>query len=282
MEALRRSLISFLRLPIIRPVAKALLGFAVLVSFGGKKEHRSSMRFSVMQVGGREGADPYTKWLRARGSIKTIGIEPESSGAEKLKATSAYDHIVTQGLGEQAGEATLFITKAKGWCSLLKPDEVAIRKIATATCLAARPFEVRDSENITLATLDAISSSLPPIDFLQIDVQGYELPVLRGAVKTLESIGVVELEVRFYPIYENEPLFPEIHSFMSDHGFVLCEMVEQGAREFGEKYVEANACYFNLKIASQDPEKMSTLRHYARSKHALYRNKVLRLLCDLY
>jgi FkbM family methyltransferase len=278
MVTLRRQLVRFLRLPGIRPIATVLLGAALRLSIG----RRTEKGITVMQVGARGGADPYTKWLRIQRRIETtIGVEPESSGVVTLKATRGYDHIITQGLSDAPGTASLFITKAKGWCSLLKPDEKAIERIATNKCIQKRPYEIIGTEQVELTTFDNIKGTVPSIDFLQIDVQGAELNVLKGATKALRDIAVVELEVRFYAIYEHEPLFPDVHAFLEQHGFVLFEMRQQGETEFGDKYVEANACYYNSSIAREQPERMEMLRTYARSKHALYGNKVLSLLGDV-
>lgn len=278
MAKLRQYLVAFLRLPVVRPVATALLASVVSLFVprprGGK--------FTVMQVGGRGGPDPYTKWLRFSGAIRTVGVEPESSGIKKLEATKAYDHILTQALSDKAGMAPLYITKAKGWCSLRKPDEAAIRRVATRKCLETRPFEVVGTENVELTTFDSLKGAVPAVDYLQIDVQGWELQVLRGALQALPDIGIVELEVRFFPLYEDEPLFPEIDAFFREHGFGQFRMTYQGALEFGDKKVEANACYQNLRLAQSQPEKLAALREYAAKKHEFYTNKALRLLCDIH
>ena len=278
MPSLRRSLVRILRLPVLRQISVLLLQlWALFFIVPSQKQGK----FTVMQVGGRGGADPYTKWLRSRGAVRTIGVEPESSGLKKLLAQNAYDHIIPHGLGDMTDSALLHITKAKGWCSILKPDEAAIRRIATAACIAARPYEVMVTETIQLTTFDAISNTVPPVDYLQIDVQGFELNVLRGAVKALPIISVVELEIRFYPLYEKEPLFTEIHEFFTKHGFILFQMTRQGETEFGGNFVEANACYYNAGIAQSRPKHMEKMMRYAQAKHDLYGSSVLRLLGDI-
>jgi len=246
-----------------------------------QKEHDIDTPFSVMQVGGRGGADPYTEWLRHRGQITTIGVEPESSGLKKLQEKKSFDIIVTQAFSNITGSATLYITKAKGWCSLLKPDEKAIRRVVTEHCWNIRPFEVVNTENIKVTTFDTIKNKIPQVDYLQIDVQGAELAVLQGAEKSLESIGMIELEVRFYPLYEQEPLFSDVHAYLEQHGFLLMHMTRQGEREFGEKFVEANACYRNERLTKENPVLLQALQQYAKTKHVWYANPLLRLYCDI-
>lgn len=281
MKRLRAYLVSILRLPVLRQVSSVVLSGIVLLMTTMNKNCRIGKTFTVMQVGGRGGADPYTKWLRLKGIAHTIGVEPESSGLKKMQATKAFDWIVPHAFADKDGTASLYITKARGWCSLLKPDEAAIQKIVTPLCWQTRPFEVVATETINVTTIDAIKPKLPQIDFLQIDVQGTELAVLQGAANTLLSIAVLELEVRFSRIYEGEKIFPEINAYLENQGFLQFQMTRQGELEFGDTFTEANACWFNVRIAQENPDFMADLKRYATAKHELYGNSVLRLLCDV-
>jgi len=58
-------------------------------------------------------------------------------------------------------------------------------------------------------------------DILKLDTQGSELSILEGAVRTLARVGMVEVEVEFAPIYQDQPLFGDVASFMADQGFEL-------------------------------------------------------------
>jgi FkbM family methyltransferase len=74
---------------------------------------------------------------------------------------------------------------------------------------------------------DRLDDVLPagPVDFLKLDVQGAELMVLRGAERTLDISAVVHCEVEFAPIYEGQPLYPEIHSELAQHEFALIDLI---------------------------------------------------------
>lgn len=56
---------------------------------------------------------------------------------------------------------------------------------------------------------------------LKLDVQGYEKKVLQGAIKTLENIDYILLEATFVKLYENQPLFDELHEMLNDIDFKL-------------------------------------------------------------
>ena len=79
-------------------------------------------------------------------------------------------------------------------------------------------------EQVSTRRLDDV---LPvgPVDFLKLDVQGAELMVLQGGPATTAAASVVHCEVEFAPIYEGQPLYPEIAHELARHGFVLIDLL---------------------------------------------------------
>jgi hypothetical protein len=63
-------------------------------------------------------------------------------------------------------------------------------------------------------------------NFLKIDVQGYELEVLRGATNSLQAFEAVLLEVAIIEINEGAPLLHEVTTFMAARGFIASEICE--------------------------------------------------------
>jgi len=54
---------------------------------------------------------------------------------------------------------------------------------------------------------------------MKLDVQGYEADALRGATKTLTQTSIILCETSFVPLYENQPLFGDIHDLLRAHDF---------------------------------------------------------------
>lgn len=85
---------------------------------------------------------------------------------------------------------------------------------------------------IPMTTLDAmaVDTAFGRPDFIKIDVQGYELEVLRGAKRTLESVEAVLMEVNLLPLHDGAPLFHESTEFMARHGFHvydICSLIRR-------------------------------------------------------
>jgi FkbM family methyltransferase len=58
-------------------------------------------------------------------------------------------------------------------------------------------------------------------DFLKIDVQGYELEVLKGAERVLARIEVVFTEVNHLEVYAGVPLAAELIGWLAERGYAL-------------------------------------------------------------
>ena len=67
-------------------------------------------------------------------------------------------------------------------------------------------------------------------EFLKMDVQGYELEVLKGATRSLPFMQVILAEVNLLEIYEDVPLLANFISWMSDRGWVaydICGLIRR-------------------------------------------------------
>lgn len=132
---------------------------------------------------------------------------------EKIKDAKLYNI----GLGDEEKIVEMFVEDLDkyGCSSILEPSS-NYNGYATFTKI----------NNIQIKQLDSFNIS--DSNFLNIDVQGYELNVLKGSVKTLEDIDYIMCEVhridkRKKLDYNNAPLIDEISEFLKPYGFVLKE-----------------------------------------------------------
>jgi FkbM family methyltransferase len=82
------------------------------------------------------------------------------------------------------------------------------------------------SSTLTSESLDAIieRKSLPFPDFIKIDVQGFELEVMKGADKCLQHSEFCLLEVSLLDLGENTPLVLDTMNFMDKLNFQLYDI----------------------------------------------------------
>jgi FkbM family methyltransferase len=76
-------------------------------------------------------------------------------------------------------------------------------------------------EQVQAMTLDQILALLmiDHVDLLKLDLQGYELHALHGALDTLSRTDHVISEVSWVELYEGQVLYPELNEFLESQGF---------------------------------------------------------------
>jgi hypothetical protein len=82
-------------------------------------------------------------------------------------------------------------------------------------------------------TLDSLidSAALQAPLLLKLDVQGFELEVLKGGRRTLKLSEVVIMEVSLLPYNDGAPSFADVVGFMNEEGFVAFDFCGQFRRE---------------------------------------------------
>ena len=73
----------------------------------------------------------------------------------------------------------------------------------------------QNKETASLKRLDGMG--LGTFDMLNIDVQGYELEVLKGAMKTLESVKLIVVEVNRAELYRGCPMIEDLDEFLAQY-----------------------------------------------------------------
>lgn len=93
-------------------------------------------------------------------------------------------------------------------------------------------------------TLDSFcrDHAISAIDLLKIDVQGFEVGVLKGARETLNHTSCVMVEISLYDFYESKgsPLL-QVEKLMHEAGFMLWDFskISKNPRNFRTDWVEA-------------------------------------------
>lgn len=116
-------------------------------------------------------------------------------------------------LGDQSGEADLHISRRRDSSSLLPIGDLQAKLFPSTEEVGTHRVKV-----VTLDSLQTNWSAAKRI-LLKLDVQGFELGVLRGAPETLQQCAHVYAECSEVPLYTGQALYPEVAAFLALHGF---------------------------------------------------------------
>lgn len=84
------------------------------------------------------------------------------------------------------------------------------------------------------------------VTLLKLDVQGFEMEVLKGGANTIKThINYIIVEANFVKLYENQPTFTELNRYLNELGFELKTMLDFN---FGKdkSYIEADFLYHKV------------------------------------
>jgi len=96
-----------------------------------------------------------------------------------------------------------------------------------------------DIEEVNVTTLDSFGYN--SCNYLHIDVQGYELEVLKGATETLKHIDYVLCEVNREELYEGNAYVEEIDEFLKQYGMERVETYWMGDIWGDALYIKSNS-----------------------------------------
>ena len=176
----------------------------------------------VVDVGANFGQ--YATLLRRRVGYRgaLISVEPMPDAAAALRKRFANDTkwaVQECALGEQTGTALLNVLKGHEMSSLLAPSGAATDGF--------EPFQrVEQQVSVEVRSLDDLLASHPLAKdarrvYLKLDVQGFELHVLRGASASLSSIDALQVEASVVPLYEGVPSYHALMAEIEAMGYQL-------------------------------------------------------------
>lgn len=186
-----------------------------------------------------------------RAHIYSFEPDPRSYAALQAYAKEiARVTAINGAVGDADGQATFFVNRFDQTNSLLKAAPGANEYLLVPGGLDPL-FEL----TVPLLTLDRFcrDRTIERIDVLKLDVQGYELHVLDGARGLLERLAVplIFLEVCFVPIYEGQPLFPEIYQYLYERGYRLVWLYDSSFHTHLYS-VAANALFIHSNVGTRE------------------------------
>jgi FkbM family methyltransferase len=171
---------------------------------------------AVVDVGASDfGEVPPYRPLLDRGIATLVGFEPQPDLLAPLQARrNGAETYLPYALGD-GQRHTLHVCAFAAMSSFLKPDARQLHQFIPmgewGRVVQQIPMSTRRLDDV---------AEIAAMDFLKIDVQGFELTVFRHGRKRLGQAVAVQAELPFVTIYEQQPALGEIDLELRALGFI--------------------------------------------------------------
>jgi FkbM family methyltransferase len=182
----------------------------------------------VLDVGANTGQ--YGTWLRKSGFRgRIVSFEPLSDAFALLQRTASKDPLWechNIGISDVEGTAIINIS-ANSYSSSFLPIGTRSVQIEPGIAYVGRQeARLRRLDDM----IEGIARSNEAI-YLKIDTQGYELKVLKGALKTIKRVQLIQLETAFSEGYQGQPLIEDVIRFLRKLKYRIVS-IEPGWEDF--------------------------------------------------
>ena len=191
----------------------------MLISFKQLKQKYDMNISGVIHIGAHFGEE--AKDYIDNGITEMVFFEPLSESLKVLEenlsyiANDANVMIYPVALGNETKDVEMYVSNRDRMCSSILKPKVVLEQYPDIT------FDER--ETVEMMRLDDTDLEFDKFNFLNIDVQGYELEVLKGGAKVLEGIDYIYTEINRAEVYENTPHVDELDTYLKPYGFIRVE-----------------------------------------------------------
>lgn len=187
------------------------------------------LSFTIFEVGALPlGEEPFYRILPLFPGSRIVAFEPDPDVCAKQNAQSREGityHPVALGRTEE--QRKFYVTEHPMCSSLYPPNEALLAHYNNMD--VAR---LKDVTTISTVSLDGFVSSnaIDVVDFIKIDIQGAELEVFQGGVKTLANVLAIVSEAELIEHYVGQPLFGDLCGFLNSQGLQFQKFLGFGGR----------------------------------------------------
>lgn len=174
----------------------------------------------VIHIGAHVGQE--FKTYQIMGIKNVMFFEPLKNTFNRLKENVGDKAIlVNTALGNIEGEVEMFTETINGGqsSSVLEPDYHLVQHPT---------IQFNGKEKVKITKLDNFIEENSKYNFINIDVQGYELEVFKGGSEFLNSIDYVMTEVNRAELYKGCAKIEELDQFLKTYGFSRVETTWAG------------------------------------------------------
>lgn len=226
-------------------------------------------RTRVVDVGANPNVSdaPYLTMMK-QGLCDVVGFEPHPGAfADLEKIKGPRETYFPYAVGDGSAKV-LKVYRKHGFTSVHEPSAAAKELIHIKNWHA-----IEDRIPFDTVRLDQ-AAEVPRFDLLKIDIQGGEGDVFNGAVERLKTACAVIVELRYFALYDGEPMMAGIDAQLRGLGFQLHKLLPTSSfaltnsqmnrlnrKRLRDQVVDGDAIYIRdlTRIAEMDDEQVTQL-----------------------
>ncbi|CAK0770992.1 putative Methyltransferase, FkbM family [Gammaproteobacteria bacterium] len=186
----------------------------VMLANGIIRDHE----MTIIDVGAAGGFQPI--WQIFGNDLRILGFEPNEAQFKNLVQSEKIRYF-NVALGRSREEKQIYLTRWPYSSGTFPPDASFMSRFPNG-----KGMEIVNQDFLQTVDLDSFltENGISDIDFIKLDTEGSELEILEGAIKTLDKVLAIEVEVAFTAYNIGRPLFSDIDSFMRKNNFSLYDL----------------------------------------------------------
>jgi FkbM family methyltransferase len=195
----------------------------------------------ILDIGAANGATALL-FRKAFPESVIYSFEPLPEMFELLtNAVSGFANIISinKGLGSAMGELNINLSQRITSSSFFEIEKNISNEFFSENVKSV------GSAKVIVSTLDSEIPLDKNVNILKMDVQGFELEVLKGGIKTLDRTAIVLVEMQNHDLYKGAPKYYDIDKFLVSAGFELYDIIPSIRQD--KKLYEWDSIYINRK-----------------------------------
>ncbi len=180
----------------------------------------TSNQFYIVDIGAAGGLDQ--RWRKNLPNLTAILFEPDPESYVRLQSISGErDIICNTALYSSQTTLDFFVCRDSECSSIYRPNRSLLEHFPQA-----ERFDIVKTSAVPVDTLkrQLFKAGVARTDFIKLDVQGAELDILQGTDSFLPTTLGLQIEVAFQEIYSKQPLFHQVHQYLTERGFALIDL----------------------------------------------------------
>lgn len=201
----------------------------------------------ILDVGANEGQ--YAQKIRKLGFRgKIISFEPLSTAFIKLSENARKDKnwsVNNYALGNEDNTGVINVAGNSYSSSLLEMLETHKTAAPESKYIGREGIIIKKPDSIFYQFYRANDKVI-----LKIDTQGFEKNVLDGALESLKSILIIQLETSIIPLYNSELILPDMIKFLDQQDFGLIAIENEFENPGNHHLLQVNCIFLNNNLVT--------------------------------